>query len=563
MQGEGLKDTVTCLVTMSLGTNYPLSLALSFLPNSTLPILAVGSTSKSLSLFILSSLSELVNPVTESSDFHQSLSSTSTSTSPSSPLLVTESMNTKATETLSILRTLSLPGHMDWIRSLSFCTYFPSLDLDSQDSKVASVMGLSPGDVLLATGSQDKYIRVWKLAQDHGGKGLFPSPLLQDKGTGLLQPLDVQGLTSEMLEALSSVKLESSEGSNLSTQAHILDFEPSVTGQFSRLRYSFMFEALLMGHDDMVFSVEWKPLQFQGGDSFTLDIPHWHQPLTLLSASSDKSMITWSPTPPSGTWVTNLRVGEMGGDSTGLGFYQCHWSSCGNWIFGHDYHGSWHGWKREKMEGSSENSLETWIPQLLPSGHSGPVKDLSWDSEGRFLITCGLDQTTRVFVPWTRDDQNLDLSTAQSTIVSTNPIKTSTTPITSWHEIARPQIHGYDLQTLTALPNSNEFVSGADEKVMRVFQAPSSFLKSVTYLSKLSSMKSLTESQFSVTLMGANLPALGLSNKAVFNEGQPLEFNSGKTCSMAGGEGLGEFYRAPPTESHLMQHTLWPEIDKL
>lgn len=39
----------------------------------------------------------------------------------------------------------------------------------------------------------------------------------------------------------------------------------------------------------------------------------------------------------------------------------------------------------------------------------------------------------------------------------------------SWHEVARPQIHGYDLNAISSL-NDWKFVSGADEKVLRVFQ---------------------------------------------------------------------------------------------
>jgi elongator complex protein 2 len=41
--------------------------------------------------------------------------------------------------------------------------------------------------------------------------------------------------------------------------------------------------------------------------------------------------------------------------------------------------------------------------------------------------------------------------------------------LVSWHELARPQIHGYDLNAVSSL-NDWKFVSGADEKVVRVFQ---------------------------------------------------------------------------------------------
>lgn len=46
----------------------------------------------------------------------------------------------------------------------------------------------------------------------------------------------------------------------------------------------------------------------------------------------------------------------------------------------------------------------------------------------------------------------------------------------TWHEIARPQVHGYDLRCL-AMIGRFEFVSGADEKVLRVFRAPKNFIE--------------------------------------------------------------------------------------
>lgn len=60
-----------------------------------------------------------------------------------------------------------------------------------------------------------------------------------------------------------------------------------------------------------------------------------------------------------------------------------------------------------------------------------------------------LDQTTRMFGKWKR-----------------NGVKT-------WHEIARPQIHGYDLNAISCMKDW-KFVSGADEKVLRVFQVSKS-----------------------------------------------------------------------------------------
>lgn len=46
----------------------------------------------------------------------------------------------------------------------------------------------------------------------------------------------------------------------------------------------------------------------------------------------------------------------------------------------------------------------------------------------------------------------------------------------SWHEIARPQVHGYDLLNVVFI-NALRFASIADEKVLRVFDAPRTFVE--------------------------------------------------------------------------------------
>ena len=60
--------------------------------------------------------------------------------------------------------------------------------------------------------------------------------------------------------------------------------------------------------------------------------------------------------------------------------------------------------------------------------------------------------------------------------------------------------------------NKYKYVAGAQEKVARVFAAPKSFYNSFTCIANLS--------QDEITLdelpVGATVPVLGLSNKAVF-----------------------------------------------
>ena len=54
----------------------------------------------------------------------------------------------------------------------------------------------------------------------------------------------------------------------------------------------------------------------------------------------------------------------------------------------------------------------------------------------------------------------------------------------AWHEIARPQVHGYDM-TCMAMLGRYRFASGADEKVARIFEAPRNFLENLMSLCRV------------------------------------------------------------------------------
>ena len=67
------------------------------------------------------------------------------------------------------------------------------------------------------------------------------------------------------------------------------------------------------------------------------------------------------------------------------------------------------------------------------------------------------DQTTRVHAPWRQSKEGGGVK---------------------WHEVARPQVHGHDLTCVTALPG-HRFASGADEKIVRVFESTKMFLRNL------------------------------------------------------------------------------------
>jgi elongator complex protein 2 len=122
----------------------------------------------------------------------------------------------------------------------------------------------------------------------------------------------------------------------------------------------------------------------------------------------------------------------------------------------------------------------------------------------------------------------------------------STHPVQCWHEIARPQVHGYDLVGAAFL-SSLGFVSVADEKVARVFEAPKSFVQAVERLG----ISSFSEQEIQNRPQSATVPPLGLSNKASQNA-------VSVTTSFD-----GESTQRRPLEGELSAITLWPEVDKI
>lgn len=132
-----------------------------------------------------------------------------------------------------------------------------------------------------------------------------------------------------------------------------------------------------------------------------------------------------------------------------------------------------------------------------------------------------------------------------------------------YHEIARPQVHGYDLQCLTVL-SRYKFASGAEEKIIRTFQAPGNFVENFRSLCKIGNDEEGNEILKSVP-KGASVPSLGLSNKAVYED----DIADTKVSEKQFRDEYPENYfvpmdlKSPPNEEYLMQNTLWPELQKL
>uniref|UniRef100_A0A8D8IJ78 Elongator complex protein 2 n=1 Tax=Culex pipiens TaxID=7175 RepID=A0A8D8IJ78_CULPI len=354
-----------------------------------------------------------------------------------------------------------LAGHSDWVRGLDCVT--------------------EGDDLLLASSSQDSFIRLWRVS-----------------------PRD------QVRAQRSFEEFSADEDIVLEERVFSVEFEGT------SFHYALSLESVLQGHEGWVYGVHFNKQDAQ---------------LRLLSSSIDKTLTIWSPSPDSGIWYENVRVGEVGGSS--LGFYGGKFSPDGKSIIGHGFQGSLHLWHQDPTNPT------LWTPGTIIGGHFSAVRDLAWDPQGgHFLVTLSADRTTRIHAEWSK--------------------------ARTWHEIARPQVHGYDMQCL-ALLSRYRLASGAEEKIVRVFQAPGNFVENFRQLCGVArEADGDGEEILKTTPQGASVPSLGLSNKPVFNVDAEPEPDKKHVKDM-----YPEHYfvpttmDAPPTEETLMQNTLWPEMQKL
>lgn len=269
-------------------------------------------------------------------------------------------------------------------------------------------------------------------------------------------------------------------------------------------------ETVLPGHDGPVYCVRWINRSY------------------IMTASLDKSVVIWKDNGSDDVWTEVLRVGEIGGNN--MGFFGCCFPSsaknCDDLLpvfSAYSYNGSLHFWLKN-------NKTEAWESKTGFGGHYQEVTDISWDPEGNYLMSASNDETTRLHSLCQRE-----------------------TGKSSWHETARPQIHGYLINCITSIDHLT-FASGADEKVIRVFQATKSFFQSEVALTGRQIVDPSLEQSLA---LGSDVPALGLTNRAVYDKPQVISEDGDATSECV------RILKEPPQEETLMQHTLWPEIHKL
>ncbi|PNH37860.1 hypothetical protein VD0004_g8933 [Verticillium dahliae] len=374
----------------------------------------------------------------------------------------------------------TLTGHEGWIRSLDF-----TWESSAADS-----------DLLLASASQDKYVRLWRL---HQGSELPAMTSNADPATSAFLP-----------------------GKSPANKAHRLQSCDKV--------FSITFEALLLGHEDWIYSAKWFRSETEQGGGGT------NRPLQLLSTSADNSLAIWEADPASGIWVSMVRLGDISREkgattATGSigGFWTGLWAPDGQSVVCLGRTGSWRRWVWD-------DARDEWKPALSISGHTKAVTGIAWAKGGESLVSTSGDQTTRLHGRWKEGHGE------------------------TWHEMSRPQIHGYDLNCIDTL-GATQFVSGADEKLMRVFGRPRAVAK---LLGRLDGSGSDQDAGVNDVADAADMPVLGLSNKAI-DAADPaghVEAEADADAAPAVRTTALDIDH-PPFEDSLSRHTLWPEVEKL
>ena len=270
-----------------------------------------------------------------------------------------------------------------------------------------------------------------------------------------------------------------------------------------------------------------------------------------------------------------------------------------------------------------------WYPKSFLSGHFESVNDLVWSPDSQYLVTVSLDQTCRLHasilpgpsassyndnscyrvisssnastpnpIPMTtvmnssskvnsndnnnndiNDNNNNDIDEDEKNNLNMKSLQNKNNKLTDlgpWREISRPQIHGYDLHSIAIAPSSSSYLlySAADEKLLRVFDAPSSVIDGLSTLCGIhrnsqsndqnarNSKDSLVDSDSDIhenqrcestnRVRRAYIPELGLSNRAAETMSSQEKYEQ----DARNVQGL-DWSRAP-LEGQLADYTVWP-----
>ncbi|CAG0894936.1 unnamed protein product [Darwinula stevensoni] len=182
-------------------------------------------------------------------------------------------------------------------------------------------------EMLVATGSQDTYVRLWRIRVVEENRG--------DRGEILTSKKDTFAINMDEI-----------------------------------CRWEVELESVLAGHENWVYGL------------------HWAHPLPsqcprLLSGSMDKTLIVWETNEEmGGLWMEKVRVGDVGGHS--LGFLTARFSPSADSILAQAYQGAFHRWSLGSCRTVSYDATAAWhgCGRLVMPRESSPNRTLSSVCDG-------------------------------------------------------------------------------------------------------------------------------------------------------------------------------------
>jgi elongator complex protein 2 len=185
-----------------------------------------------------------------------------------------------------------------------------------------------------------------------------------------------------------------------------------------------------------------------------------------------------------GVWQELRRLGETG--EVNLPFLGVCLSQDESTLYAQSLRGAIHSWSVSK----EPKRRDWWTASETITGHFDAVTDLAWERTGAYLLSSSNDKTCRLHAIAASDNK--------------------------WHELARPQVHGYEVNCVASL-NFTKFASGAEEKTIRTFEVTKFFIKNFKSLAKRQipayCCEDLKTALYDELPAHAQLPALGLSNR--------------------------------------------------
>lgn len=266
--------------------------------------------------------------------------------------------------------------------------------------------------------------------------------------------------------------------------------------------------------------------------------------LRLLSASMDGTIAMWDITRPDDPNLLS-HFGLLGGHSVhAMGFVSVALAASRenstDTVIAVQLSGAVNRWEASERDGS-------YVAQPAVSGHNAPIRQVAWSPDGSFLLSSSDDKSVRAFVAIGG----------------------------RFEEWARPQVHGHAISSIAFCNvQGSSYVSAAEERMLRVFDAPDTFRVAGRKISCSSS-----------AVVRATLPELGLSNKPVFSDVSVRENENSSDADDENLESVRDIHEAngdekiddmkvalmgaargdsaSPLEEELKQSTLWPETAKL